>query len=319
MLTRWEKSVTDVELTTKSLLAPSMGVLVLDEYAENIVNGQGLWPTSFERFVSLVLSSSAIRPYVSGVLLAPRAFAASQTVRESIQLRDRVLIGVRCTPPQRLDDRLFEGLGRLRRGGARFAEWRANLPALEVGRGEVHVDCAALARGALASQLEELLPVLTVAMPDLGSHTLAVTQAATSNALIALFGELRQAGVNVNHMVLRVNMVVPGDHAPRAADPEQVAEATLRLLSTAVPAEVPGVIFLSGGQPLDRVCANLAAITCLAHTQDAPWRLSFGFTRAIVSSSIAGWDGTSGSPLAQLKLAESCQAASQAVSPLTTV
>jgi len=184
-----------------------------------------------------------------------------------------------------------------------------------VVKGEAHIDAEALARGAAASQSEEILPLVTVAMPDLVSHSPAVTQAVTGNALAALFGEMRRFDVDISALLLRVNMVVAGEGNTQQTTSDEVARATLSVISENVPAEVPGIAFLSGGQPIRQACANLSAITTLAGVGSEPWRLTFGFTRALVSSSLEAWGGDSENvPAAQRELLESCRQAGQAVS-----
>ncbi len=198
-------------------------------------------------------------------------------------------------------------LAELARSGASFVEWRENLSPLDVPRGGVHVGVEALARGAAEAQAEGILPVLTIAMPDLGASSIQVNQAVTTNALLALRDEIDRAGVNPRHLLLRINMVVPGISNPVTADSEEVARRTVGLLEKGVPAETPGVLLLSGGQPLDQACMYLEAV---ASDPGHPWRVTFAFSRSLIAAAASAWvqDGEW-----ERILLQSCRRASQSV------
>jgi len=202
-----------------------------------------------------------------------------------------------------------------RTAGAVFAEWRANLSPLDVPHGEAHIDAEALERGAAVTQSEGVLPLVTVAMPDLVSHSAAVTQAVTGNALTALFTQMQVLEVDTSALLVRMNMVVAGE-ASQQAVPDGVARATLKVIADSVPADVPGIAFLSGGQPIDQACVNLSALATTRVARDVPWRLTFAFTRALVTSSLEAWRGESENVTdAQRVLVQSCRQAGRAVSP----
>lgn len=299
----------NIRRTAHALLAPGRGILVADEYVARTLDrarpgrGDGCGANDY---LGVALDTWGLESYLTGVLMTRDAFAATERQRTLRQYRDGappLLHGVRMDPA-----------GDHAPAGADFAEWRANLDPLTVGRGSAHVDAAALARGAARSQAEGVLPVVTVAMPDLASHSVAVTRAVTANALRALFEELDRRAVDLDALVLRTNMIVPGDrygHRPGAAE---TALSTVTLLEEVVPPEVAGIAFLSGGQEADRATANLAAVCDLARERRAPWRITFAFARALVQESVATWacDGTLDAET-QRELVRSCRRAVQAL------
>ena len=170
------------------------------------------------------------------------------------------------------------------RARASFVEWRAHVSLRDVPKGGVHIDGSLLARGAKSAQDQGLMPVLTVAMPDLGTSSAGVTQAVTTNALLSLFEELVKAEVESSQLLLRVNMVVAGvaHHSP--TEPGLVADMTMTMLERCLPHHIGGVLLLSGGQSLEGACTNLAAVCALAAERLDPWPLSFGFSRPLVSA-----------------------------------
>ncbi|MFI6830126.1 class I fructose-bisphosphate aldolase [Kribbella sp. NPDC050241] len=271
--------------TAAAILAPPKGMLVVDEYAEALVGAD-----QAHFFAEAVLRTEGLSNYVSAVLLTPGTFTALGTTEAA------PLIGVRMTSAEADVP-----------AGASFVEWRENLSPLDVPRGSVHVGVETLALGAAAAQAKGILPVLTIAMPELGASSIGVTQAVTTNALLALRAELDRVGVDPHHLLLRINMVVPGLTNPVPADSEQVARRTVALLEKGVPAQTPGVLLLSGGQPLDRACAHLEAI---ASVPGQPWRVTFGFSRPLISAAAEAW--SRGADYERVLL-DNCRQASEAV------
>ena len=317
--------------SAESLLAPGRGILVADEYVDRLIAslrsgdaevGEG----ANEQYAEVALGAAGLNSYISGVLLPYHSFMSSEPARKEYRRGDQAIqFGVRMDASGTSDptsETRTPGYGDVRRrlvenreAGASFAEWRANLHPLSVAPAEAHIDAAALALGAAVSQAEDVLPMVTVAMPDLASHSVSVTQAVTANALSQLFGEMTRLDVDLSALVLRINMMLSGDASRVQTAPDDVARATLRVVSETVPPEVAGIGFLSGGQPIDRACANLAAITALARSESMAWPLTFAFTRALLRSSINAWRCDSKNIAdAQRDLIENCRAASQAVS-----
>ena len=278
--------------TAAAILAPPKGLLVVDEYAEALVGTDRA-----HRFTESVLRTEGLSDYVSAVLLTPEAFAA---------LRPnglRPLIGVRMTTQE-------IPLGHLAGRGASFVEWRENLSPLDVPLGSVHISAETLARGAAAAQAAGILPILTIAMPELGASSITITQAVTTNALLALRTELDRAGVDPRHLLVRINMVVPGLTNPVPADSQQVARLTTALLDKGIPAQTPGVLLLSGGQPLDQACSHLEAI---ASDPGHSWRVTYGFSRPLVASAAEAWVRTEDAAESGRILLQNCRRASESV------
>ncbi len=316
----------------KDLLAPGRGILVADEYVDRTIaraGASGRGPTcSAADYLDVALDSWGLENYLAGVLLTPGTFAGTEQLRTLKQYREGtapLLFGVRMDasrtrpgpdggPPPDLDA-VRRDLADHRLLGARFVEWRANIDPLTVQKGQVHVDAAALAQGAAASQAEDVLPVVTVAMPDLASQSQAVTQAVTANALRRLFEELERLHVDRTALVLRTNMVLPGDQHRHQPSPAEVASATLRMVRETVPDDVAAIAYLSGGQDIDQAAANLGAITEEARSTGLRPRTTFAFTRALVAGSVRSWAcDPERAPQAQRDLVQSCRLASQALS-----
>lgn len=319
--------------TAQSLLEPGTGILVADEYVDTMI--ERLMPAdrtgarpSAGRYVDLVLGAPGLETWISSILLTGDTFAGlkpSRLLRRHSESVQPMAFGVRMDAGRTrvvAGDGPMEGLDDVRReladqhaAGAVFAEWRANLSPLDVAKGDAHIDAEALARGAAVSQSQDVLPLVTIAMPDLASHSAAVTQAVTGNALAELFTQMQRFEVDTSALLLRVNMVVAGDPGSQQTTSDDVAHATLKVISNNVPTDVPGIAFLSGGQTIDTACANLSAITTLNRASQAPWRLTFAFTRALVTSSLEVWQGDSANgAAAQRELLQSCRQAGQAVS-----
>lgn len=259
-----------------ALMSPGKGVLVLDDYARAAVDALARPAMSFPQFIELVMHSTSLSPYLSGLVVPPDALPATGTRPPEITL------GVRMPIPA--------GSFTLAEQDVGVAEWRANLSPGQVERGSTHTDAGALADGAAASIAASITPILTIAMPDLGTHSRGVTHAATANALTALSAALSRSGVDPAVVLMRVNMVVPGTDHPQQPTPEETAASTLTVLAESVPSDLGGVMLLSGGQSLDRACENLRAISSLARERSSQWPITFGFTRALVNAALDGSD-----------------------------
>jgi len=134
-----------------------------------------------------------------------------------------------------------------------------------------------------------LVPIVEPEVPMDGDHSIARCFAVTEATLHAVFAALRQHGVVLEAMLLKPNMVLAGKDCPHPADVPEVAEATIRCLRRAVPAAVPGIVFLSGGQDELQATAHLNAMNALNGVQ--PWALSFSFARALQASAMRTWRG----------------------------
>ncbi|HEY6377961.1 MAG TPA: class I fructose-bisphosphate aldolase [Candidatus Dormibacteraeota bacterium] len=187
-------------------------------------------------------------------------------------------------------DGLRERLATYVQMGASFTKWRAvirigdSTPSQRALAANAH----ALARYAALAQEAGLVPIVEPEVLMDGDHALERCEDAAAAILRAVFGELVEQGVSLEGMVLKPNMVTAGKDNPRQAAIEEVASATIRVLRRCVPAAVPGIAFLSGGQPPELATAHLAAL--VAHGPH-PWELTFSFGRALVDPALRAWRG----------------------------
>ena len=174
--------------------------------------------------------------------------------------------------------------------GAKFAKFRA---VIHIGDGlptdyAIHVNAHALARYAALCQEAGIVPIVEPEVLMDGDNTIERCEEVTTATLRAVFAEIQSQRVALEHMLLKPNMVVSGKQCPVQASVDEVAEATIRCFRRVVPAAVPGIVFLSGGQTPELASAHLNAINKLG---PQPWRLSFSFGRALVDPALAAWVG----------------------------
>jgi fructose-bisphosphate aldolase class I len=189
-------------------------------------------------------------------------------------------------------DGLRERLAEYFQMGARFAKWRA---VIAVGdgipsRGCIEANAQALARYAALCQEAGLVPIVEPEVLMDGEHTLERCRGVTEEVLRIVFNQLYTQRVMLEGMILKPNMVLPGLACPRQATVDDVADATVRCLARAVPAAVPGIAFLSGGQSSELASARLNAMNVRFKSQ-LPWALAFSFARAIQQPALEIWKG----------------------------
>jgi fructose-bisphosphate aldolase class I len=187
-----------------------------------------------------------------------------------------------------LRDRLAEYVSM----GARFAKWRA---VIAVGdgipsRASTEANAQALARYAALCQEAGLVPVVEPEVLMDGAHTLERCGEATEDLLRTVFSQLYTQGVMLEGLILKPNMVLPGLTCPKQDAVDEVADATVRCLLRAVPAAVPGIAFLSGGQSAELASARLNAMNVRFKSR-LPWALAFSFARAIQQPALEIWQG----------------------------
>ncbi len=187
-------------------------------------------------------------------------------------------------------DKLAERLKKYYERGARFAKWRA---VIDIGGGipsmtAIHVNAHALARYAVLCQAAQIVPIVEPEVLMDGDHDIDRCYEVTSRVLNKTFQELRVQRVALEGMVLKPNMAVSGKKCPKQASVAEVAEKTVRLLKACVPAAVPGIAFLSGGQSDEDATAHLDAMNRLG---PLPWRLTFSYGRALQAAPQKAWSG----------------------------
>ena len=203
-------------------------------------------------------------------------------------------------------EKITEGLDGLRdrlaeyfQMGARFAKWRAVI-AIGDGipsRGCIEANAQALARYAALCQEAGLVPVVEPEVLMDGEHTLERCREVTEEVLRTVFNQLYTQRVMLEGMILKPNMVLPGLTCPKQESVDEVADATVKCLLRAVPAAVPGIAFLSGGQPSELASARLNAMNVRFKSR-LPWALAFSFARAIQQPALEIWQGKEANVLA---------------------
>lgn len=318
-----------------AMVAPGKGILAADESVGTMskrLEGAGVEPSPSTRgdYRRLLLTTPGLATWISGVILSDETMG--QEVSEGVTFPEAahalgILPGVKVdtgitelpfsdggSVTQGLDG-LRERLAGYLEAGAVFAKWRAVLDPSGLHSRAVHANAHALARYAALCQEAGLVPIVEPEVLMTGDHSAARCEAVTSHALEAVFGELDRMGVDPQGIVLKPNMIVAGVGQDVVAPADEVARRTLQVLRARVPAAVPGVSFLSGGQSNEQACANLAAINAEAGGT-ASWRLTFSFGRALVDDALRLWAGDEANrETAQQALAENCRRASEAGTP----
>jgi fructose-bisphosphate aldolase class I len=298
--------------TAQALVAGDRGLLAMDEST----------PTCDKRFAKLGIARTEAmrRSYRDMIVTTPglgRAISGAILYDETI--RQQTLAGVPFaqalesagivpgikvdggTKPLAgfADEVVTEGLDGLRARlaeyagmGARFAKWRAviRIGAAIPSRGCIEANAHALARYAALSQEAGLVPIVEPEVLMDGDHTLERCREATEATLREVFEQLRTQRVVLEGMLLKPNMVLPGEDAADQGSVDAVADATVGCLLRVVPAAVPGIAFLSGGQPSKLASAHLNAMNVRFRGR-LPWALAFSFARAIQQPALELWRG----------------------------
>jgi fructose-bisphosphate aldolase class I len=324
--------------TASALVAAGRGILAADESIATMskrLEGAGVEPSENARrtYRQLLLTAPALAESVSGIILC------DETLRQTLEdgtpfpqaasalgIAPGIKVDTGVTPlpfshggvvTQGLDG-LDARLAEYRELGAVFAKWRAVLSPNGLSMRSVHANAHALARYAAACQQAGIVPIVEPEVLMDGPHSIAFCEAVTGNVLARVFDELDRMGVDLRGIVLKPNMVIAGTENDQPSLPREVAAHTLKVLSAKVPAAVPGIAFLSGGQSNERACANLEAMNRQAMEDGgAPWRLTFSFGRALVDDALRTWQGdTANVAAAQQVLAANCARAAVASDPL---
>ena len=300
----------NLEETARALVAPGKGILAADESDGTIkkrFDSIGIESTEDSRraYRELLFTTDGAADYISGVILYDetiRQTAADGTPLPKVLESQGVIPGIKVdkgAQPLALaeGETVTEGLdglrGRLdeyRELGARFAKWRA---VISIGQGIPSEYCLwtnahALARYAALSQEGGLVPIVEPEVLMDGDHTIERSFEVTSRTLHAVFTELRDQRVHPEGILLKPNMVLSGYESSEQASHEQVAAETIRCFKRHVPAAVPGIVFLSGGQSDEDATANLNAMNAMG---PHPWQLSFSYGRALQAPALKAWRG----------------------------
>jgi fructose-bisphosphate aldolase, class I len=310
--------------TARALVADDKGLLAMDESTPTCNRrfaALGIPQTEEARraYRELIVTTPSLGQCISGAILYDETI--HQETKSGIPFVN-VLLDAGIIPGIKVDagakdlaghvgEKITEGLDGLRERlaqyaqmGARFAKWRA---VIAVGngipsRGCIEANAQALARYAALCQEAALVPVVEPEVLMDGDHTLARCAEITEEVLRAVFEQLYLQQVTLEGMLLKPNMVLPGLACPAPATVDEVADATVNVLLRAVPAAVPGIAFLSGGQPSELASARLNAMNVRFRSR-LPWALAFSFARAIQQPALGIWRGEAANvPAAQQAL-----------------
>jgi fructose-bisphosphate aldolase class I len=302
--------ISKLEATARALVAKGKGILAADESLPTIekrLKGIGVESTEAHRraYRELLFSTPGLGGFISGVILFDetlRQNGASGAPLVGLLTGQGILPGIKVDKgtadlPGFPGEKFTQGLDGLRdrlaeyvKLGARFTKWRA---VIHIGPGIPSPSCLqtnadALALFAALSQEAGLVPIVEPEVMMKGDHTLERCSEVTEATLAAVFNQLRANRVPLEGMLLKPNMVLPGEDCPTQATVQEVAQKTLSCFKGVVPATVPGIVFLSGGQSDVLATRHLNEINRI---DDVPWELSFSFGRALQAPALNAWKG----------------------------
>jgi fructose-bisphosphate aldolase class I len=295
--------------TARAIVADNKGILAADESTGTMtkrLDSVGVESTEENRrfYRGLLFTAPGMEDSIGGVILY------DETIRQAADDGTpfpELLAAKGAIPGIKVDtgahdlagfpgEKVTEGLDGLRARleeyrelGARFAKWRA---VITIGEGIptdtcIRANAHALARYAALCQEAGLVPIVEPEVLMDGDNTLEVCWEVTARTLHATFDELYEQGIDFQGTLLKPNMVIPGKSCPDQASAERIAEATVNCFLGVVPAAVPGIVFLSGGQSEVQATENLNAINQIG----GPWALSFSYGRALQASALEAWGG----------------------------
>jgi fructose-bisphosphate aldolase, class I len=305
-------NLADLNKVALAMVAPGKGILAADESSGTIkkrfdaINVASTEETRRDYREMLFRSSEAMARHISGVILYDETIwqnAKDGTPLVKIIEQSGAIPGIKVDegtqalpncPGELITvglDKLAERLKKYHERGARFAKWRAvinidkaAIPSMTAIGANAH----ALGRYAALCQDAQIVPIVEPEVLMDGDHDIDRCYEMSQRVLNKTFQELRIQRVALEGMVLKPNMVVPGKKSPKQASVEEVAEKTVRLLKNCVPAAVPGIAFLSGGQSDEDATAHLNAMNRIG---GLPWHLTFSYGRALQAAPLKAWSG----------------------------
>ncbi len=304
-------NIDELKSVASAIVAEQKGILAADESGPTIKKRfdaikLDCTEENRRRYREILFTTEGVEPYIGGVILYDetlRQSSAEGTPFAELLTHRGIIPGIKVDGGAKplalhVGEKITEGLDGLRERlqeyqqlGARFAKWRgvieiyeSDIPSASAIRANGH----ALARYAALCQEVGIVPIVEPEVLMDGSHGIQRCEAVTSQVLEIVFAELDAQRVALEGMLLKPNMVIAGMKCPQQADVQQVAEATMRCLTRYVPAAVPGIVFLSGGQSAQDATAHLNAMNRLgAH----PWPVSFSYGRALQAPVLTAWKG----------------------------
>lgn len=301
-------SIEELESTAQAMVAPGKGIIAIDESTATIkkrFDSVNVPNTEENRraYREMLLTAPRLGEHISGAILY------DETLRQSTKAGvpfTKIMMDAGILPGIKVDlgakplagfpgelvteglDGLRERLAEYAKLGAKFAKWRA---VITIGEDTPSGTCIeanshALARYAALCQEAGIVPMVEPEVLMDGDHDLDVCYEVTEATLRSLFGALYEQNVMLEGTILKASMVVSGKDCEDQADADEVAEATIRCLKAAVPASLPGIVFLSGGQSDEQATAHLNAMNLMG---PHPWPLSFSYGRAMQSAALQLW------------------------------
>jgi fructose-bisphosphate aldolase, class I len=302
--------IQQLQSTAEALVAEGKGILAADESTGTIkkrLDSIGVESTEETRraYRDLLFTTEGAEEFISGVIFFDETIRQSTSdgtpfpkLLENKGIIPGIKVDIGAKPLALTDgETITEGLdglrGRLdeyRELGARFAKWRATYSIAPEKPSEycVWTNAHALARYAALCQEAGLVPIVEPEVLQDGTHTIAESRKATGRVLQAVYTELHDQRIDFRGTLLKPNMVLSGYEASERASVEEVADVTLECFYKHVPAAVPGIVFLSGGQSDEDATINLNAMN--AHGPH-PWQLSFSYGRALQAPALKAWGG----------------------------
>ena len=303
-------SIHELESVARGVVAPGKGILAADES----------FPTIKKRFASinvetseehrrayreLLFTTPGVEEFISGVITFDETMRhksgdgtpvpdllSSKYMYPGIKV-DKGAVSLPGYPGEKFTqglDGLRERLAEYVKLGAKFTKWRAvyaignNIPTPYGNK----VNAEGLAQYAALSQEAGLVPIVEPEVLMDGDHSIERCEEVTAVTLKTVFGALFEAGVSMEGMLLKPNMILSGKSCADQASVQQAAEATIRVLKRTVPSAVPGIVFLSGGQSSVQATEHLSAMNAIG---GFPWQLSFSYGRALQEDTLKAWVG----------------------------
>jgi fructose-bisphosphate aldolase, class I len=318
-----------IHTIAKRLVEAPKGLLAADESMPTIEKrfvALGIESTEATRqsYREMLFTTPDIEKYLSGVILFEETLICDEGKLPKLLQSKGIIPGIKVDQgteglPGSTTEKITKGLAGLadrlktyKEAGAQFTKWRAVITISEGIPTErcISENAKLLAQYAKVVQDNGMVPIVEPEVLMDGSHSMEVCAQVTYKTLKTVFQQIESEKVDLKGMILKPNMIVPGKDSGMTASPDEVSHATLTCLRSVVPHEVPGIMFLSGGQTSESAIANLAKMN---ENKDLPWRLSFSYARALQSPAMEAWGGKSENVAsAQATFVELCRKASEA-------
>ena len=306
-------NLSNMNEVAEAMVVPGKGILAADESTGTIgkrfdqINTESTEQTR-NAYRDLLFSSRDVQEYISGVIMYDETFHQS-SLKDGV-LYPKYLASLGIIPGIKVDagahnlagtdgekvtsglDGLDERLEEYRKLGARFAKWRGVINITDLNPSDycINTNAHALARYAALCQSNDIVPIVEPEILMDGNHDIEDSFVVTEEVLHTVFSELYKQGVQFEEMILKPNMVLSGYDADNRAGVDEVASATVQCFLRSVPAAVPGIAFLSGGQSDEDATAHLNAMNQILG-DSKPWNLSFSYGRALQQPALKAWQG----------------------------